>query len=122
MSSRPTILVVDDDPPIVKMLNEVLTLEGYAVEVALNGLEAVHVMEQASPVQRIMLLDLNMPIMDGFGVIRWLTEHPEQRGRTKVIAISAYNFLAMVGDDQVDGKLSKPISPDTLLAKLAEVS
>lgn len=121
MSNRRTILVVDDDPAILKMLNEVLSLEGYSVELAVNGLEAVRIVEQSPAVQRIMLLDINMPIMDGFGVIRWFTEHSDNRAHTKIIAISAYNTLDQVTDDQVEAKLTKPLSVDVLLAKLTEV-
>lgn len=120
MSSRPTILVVDDDPAILKMFDEVFTLEGYTIETAVNGLEAVQLVEQSPSVQRIMLLDINMPIMDGFAVIRWFTEHAENRAHTKIIAISAYPLLEQVTDDQVDAKISKPLGVDTLLAMFAK--
>ena len=69
-NSKPTILIVDDDPYIRKMLAEVLGLEGYPYETATNGQEALEALDKSGP--RLILLDLLMPVLDGRGVMNWL--------------------------------------------------
>jgi CheY-like chemotaxis protein len=64
------VLVVDDDPLIVKMLSEPLEREGYKVCVASNGLEALKKVKENQP--DLILLDILMPLMDGFKVTRLL--------------------------------------------------
>ena len=69
MSNRP-ILVVDDDPSILDMVAEILDFEGYAVRTATNGAEALEVVEQVPP--SLVLLDMRMPVLDGWGFARAL--------------------------------------------------
>ncbi len=73
MGARMRMLVVDDEPEIAGMLAEFFEMQGFDVDVAHNGTEAL---EAASslPVD-IMLLDVNMPGMDGFEVCRRVREH-----------------------------------------------
>jgi two-component system response regulator MprA len=59
------ILVVDDDPDTRHLLQLVLELEGYAVDTAANGLDALHRARQIRP--DVIVLDLMMPLMDGCG-------------------------------------------------------
>jgi two-component system, chemotaxis family, chemotaxis protein CheY len=68
------ILVVDDDPTILDVIHDLLTLEGYEVETARNGLEALRMVEHSRPA--LVLLDMRMPLLDGWGFAREL----EQRG------------------------------------------
>ena len=71
MSARP-ILVVDDDPSILAIVAQVLELEGYPVETAPNGAEALKVLERARPA--LVLLDMRMPVLDGWGFAGELSE------------------------------------------------
>ena len=59
------ILVVDDDPSILATVQEILALEGYPVTTAVNGAEALRSIEQARPA--LVLLDMRMPVLDGWG-------------------------------------------------------
>ena len=59
-----SILVVDDDPHLAATLKEFLCQEGYSVEVALSGAEALAIQE-AHPTLSLALVDLIMPVMDG---------------------------------------------------------
>jgi len=68
------ILVVDDDPTILDVIRDLLTIEGYPVETARNGLEALQAVEQFHP--SLILLDMRMPLLDGWGFAREL----ERRG------------------------------------------
>ena len=64
------ILVVDDDPLVVKILKEPLERAGYDVNVARQGLEALQKVKETRP--DLIILDILMPLMDGFKVARFL--------------------------------------------------
>ena len=66
------ILVVDDDPSILATVSEILEFEGYLVVTAANGVEALEVIEQHEP--SLILLDMRMPVLDGWGFARRLVE------------------------------------------------
>jgi chemosensory pili system protein ChpA (sensor histidine kinase/response regulator) len=68
--SKNRILVVDDDPLIVKILKEPLERAGYDVNVARQGLEALQKVKERRP--DLIILDILMPLMDGFKVARFL--------------------------------------------------
>ena len=77
------VLVVDDDPDILDALSEILEVEGYDVQRARNGREALQRLEQAMP--DLVLLDLMMPVMDG-----WAFARSRARGaRPPIIVLSA---------------------------------
>ncbi len=120
MANLPTILIVDDDPSIRKLLVEVLQLEGYPTETASNGREAMDMLARSGP--RVVLLDLLMPVLDGRGVVRELSAMPEQRAQHKIILLSAYVNLEVHADIEADGKLAKPFTVPQLLNVLTTVS
>jgi CheY-like chemotaxis protein len=112
---RPTVLIVDDDPGIRKMLVEVLALEGYPTETANNGQEALDLLPRSGP--RVVLLDLLMPRVDGADVVAALEQQPSERSRHHIILVSAINNLELerFRNLRVDGKLPKPFTVDQLL-------
>lgn len=116
MSRTPTVLIVDDDPAIRKMLVEVLSLEGYPTETAINGQEALNLLARSNG--RVILLDLNMPVLDGRGVISQLESEAATRTRHRVILVSAWTSLETAGDLEVDGKLVKPFTVAQLMSVL----
>jgi CheY-like chemotaxis protein len=71
------ILVVDDDPDIRDSLREVLEDEGYDVTSVGNGREALDYLKQASPRPCVILLDLMMPVMDGWQFRKEQKQDPE---------------------------------------------
>jgi CheY-like chemotaxis protein len=105
-----TILVAEDNPVNCELLRELLEARGYSVIEAPDGQEALRMIEQSHP--DIVLLDIGMPVLDGFAVIRKIRENPSL-ARLPVLAITAY---AMRGDREsvmnagFDGYLSKPIN------------
>jgi len=113
-NSKPTILIVDDDPYIRKMLAEVLTLEGYPYETATNGQEALDILGKGAS-SRLILLDLLMPVLDGRGVMNELRASPEVRARHKVVLVSANDRLEAARDLEPDSMLAKPFTADQLL-------
>jgi two-component system, OmpR family, response regulator MprA len=116
MAQAPTVLIVDDDPAIRKMLVEVLSLEGYATETAVNGRDALDKLASSGP--RIVLLDLLMPEVDGRRVVEELNAHPAEREKHRIILVSAWTILEAARDIKADGTLSKPFTVTQLLAVL----
>jgi len=112
------ILVAEDNPINRELLRELLEARGYSVFEACNGQEALQMMAETPP--DILLLDLGMPVLDGFGVIRKIREDP-RLAALPVLAVTAY---AMQGDrDKImnsgfDGYLSKPINSVLLAQEL----
>lgn len=70
------ILVVDDDPSILETVSEILQFEGYPVCTAANGAEALTVVAAQKP--SLVLLDMRMPVLDGWGFARQLAEQGMQ--------------------------------------------
>jgi DNA-binding response OmpR family regulator len=105
------ILVVDDDPTVRDSLNDVLLAEGYFVIPAENGKQALEVASK-SPVD-LVLLDLNMPVKDGWGTFERLTaEHPF----VPVIIVTARpNQLFTSISAGAGALLEKPMDIPTLL-------
>ena len=113
-----TVLIAEDNPVNRELLRELLEMRGYAVVETCNGQEAMEELHKAQP--DILLLDLNMPVLDGFGTIEKIRKHPTLR-TLPVLAVTAY---AMRGDREkilsagFDGYLSKPIDPTILQQEL----
>ncbi len=115
--NRPTILIVEDDADTREMLGRFLELEGYQVETAANGRQALDRLEAGAPAS-VIVLDLMMPVMDGWQFRR------EQIRRAAlasipVIVVSAAGRERM---ERIDANaiLSKPVDLDELLARIDE--
>lgn len=80
MTSGP-VLVVDDDASILDTVAEFLDMEGYSVECAADGAEALDRIDRAEPA--LVLLDMRMPVLDGWGVVHAL----HQRGKSVPILV-----------------------------------
>jgi two-component system cell cycle response regulator DivK len=113
-----TILIAEDNPTNRELLRELLEIRGYTVAEARDGQEALAMVEQTPP--DILLLDIGMPQLDGFGVVRKLRENPRFVS-LPVVAVTAY---AMQGDREkilnsgFDGYLSKPVNSASLVQEL----
>jgi CheY-like chemotaxis protein len=116
------ILLVDDDDDTSDILRFFLEREGYDVVTAREGGEALRVMtERGEP--NLILLDLAMPGMDGFGVMDALARHPRWVGTPVVVLTASWEVSA--ADVQAlgaDGMLRKPVKPDELLAAVERYS
>jgi CheY-like chemotaxis protein len=110
-----SILVVDDNPLNVKLLRVLLTKAGYDVRTAGDAEEALRMLGDAYR-PRLILLDIQLPGMDGYQLVQRLRGDPEHR-RIPVLAVTSY---AMKGDEQkaldagCDGYIPKPIDTRTL--------
>lgn len=86
-----TILLVDDDPDLVEIVQTFLESRGYRVEVAMDGVEALARLEEMHP--ELVLLDIMMPRMDGWEVARIIKGHPEM-GDIRVVMLTARGEFA----------------------------
>jgi CheY-like chemotaxis protein len=112
------VLVAEDNAVNRELLRELLEARGYTVLEACDGQEALRMIEQTHP--DILLLDIGMPVLDGFAVVRKIRENPGL-ATLPVLAVTAY---AMQGDREnvlnsgFDGYLSKPINARALAEEL----
>ena len=86
-SSGPTVLVVEDYDEVRFMISMALRMNGYQVIEATDGLEAVEVARRERP--DIILMDLNLPVLDGLAATCRIREQPEMRD-VPIVAITAY--------------------------------
>ena len=103
----PRVLVVDDDRSIRQLVRTIVEREGFAVDSACDGVEAIEFLKQKD--YAVILLDLMMPRIDGFGVIAWLKEH-QSEPKPIVLAITAYadQKFKDVDAEVVAGVIRKP--------------
>jgi len=117
-SSRPTILVVDDDEIQRIILNKLLTARNYSLLFARDGIEALNVLKNKHP--SLILMDIMMPNMNGMEATRQLKTNPEFAG-IPVIMITGKSEGEVVNDCMKAGAVDfvvKPYEHATLLAKI----
>ncbi len=112
------ILVVDDDPDVRDAIVGVLEHEGYAVDAASNGLTALARLRAPAP-PSLVLLDLMMPVMDGFEFRVQQLQDPRIAGIPVIVFSSGGDLSEKVIRLRVDACLTKPLDPDTLLGFVA---
>jgi len=113
------ILVAEDDAAGRELIRELLELEGYDVRMTADGREALEALRQP-PAPDLVLLDIQMPELDGYEVMRRMRAIPGL-ATVPVVAFTAY---AMAGDREralaagFDGYITKPIRVATLREEL----
>lgn len=118
--TKPSILIVDDNAANMKLLSFVLVSGGYDVRSAADANEALRILEEFRP--QLILMDLQLPGMDGLELTRRLKADPPFFGTT-IVAVTA---SAMKGDAEkaklagCDGYITKPIDTRAILRVVAE--
>jgi CheY-like chemotaxis protein len=116
----PSVLVVEDDLAVRKMVTQVLCEEGYSVLEAGDGLEAIRIIDQDLRLARqrsVVLLDLRLPTVDGIGVLYHLAAHDDP---VSVVAMSANrDLLASALSAGARGAVCKPFDLEDLLSTIA---
>ena len=106
-----TVLVVDDDTSILDTVSSILSSEGYNVVSASTGEEALKAVASARPL--VILLDMRMPVMDGWAVARAIRE---QGIKVPIVVMTAAESAQRWADEVgAEGYLAKPFGLDELL-------
>jgi two-component system, cell cycle response regulator DivK len=112
------ILIVEDNEQNLYLTTFLLEKQGYDVIQARNGQEGLNVAAAERP--DLILLDIQLPVMDGYEVARRL-RHPEETRSIPIVAVTSY---AMAGDREAilaagcEGYIEKPIDPDTFAEEI----
>ena len=116
------LLIVEDDPDILKLLDTTLTFSGYRVITARNGIEGLEVIHEQRPA--IVIADIMMPELDGFGLVHRLRINPETRDIPVVFITATYvtpedrDFAYNIGATQF---IQKPLNLERFLGTIAEL-
>ncbi len=126
MDRQPYVLVVDDDPDILENIITVLETEPYRLATARDGKRCIEMIEQDVP--DLLILDLLMPRMDGWGVIREMRSEPRY-AKVPIMVLTTviedasrrrYELeTGMAMDVQV--YMQKPVAPTELIRRVAQL-
>lgn len=114
------ILIIEDNEQNLYMMTFLLEKHGYQVSQACNGIEGIELAKQVNPA--LILLDIQLPGMDGYAVARGLKDS-KALADISIVAVTSY---AMVGDREkamasgCDGYIEKPIDPETFMEKIRQ--
>lgn len=112
------ILIIEDNERNLYLITFILQKHDYTVIQARDGLEGIKLARETKPL--LILLDIQLPIMDGYSVARELQNDPELKS-IPIVAVTSY---AMVGDKErimaagCTGYIEKPIDPDTFVSDM----
>ena len=115
------ILSVDDSPTVQRLIDMILSSQGYQVVLASDGEEGIVKAKQEKPA--VVLVDFVMPKMNGFQVCKTLKEDPEFKNTPIILVTSkgdkvGSKFVDVLG---ITEYFTKPFQPEELLAKIREV-
>ena len=116
--SKYTVLIVDDIPVNIILLKTMLTRTNVRILTATNGEEALEIVRKSKP--DLILLDIQMPIMNGWEVLRTINDDPELKG-TAVIVVSAFTSPEDIEQSMrlgAAGFIKKPVIMDILLSSV----
>ena len=114
----PRVLIIEDDRDTREMLGRFLELEGFEVRTAANGQIALDALREGDPGDCVILLDLMMPVMDGWQFRQHQARDPELAA-IPVIVITAAGPRDAVPPIQADAWLSKPVDLERLVQTIA---
>lgn len=115
------VLVVDDDPGVVELIVTRLAIAAFETRTACNGADAIQRLAEFRP--EALVLDINMPVLDGFGVLAHMKAHG-LIATTQTLVLTARNNAADVAQAVQMGArdyLAKPFSEAQLLQRVARL-
>ena len=119
----PLIYVIDDEPSIARLVQINLEREGYAVQTALDGLEALQALQNNTVQPDLLLLDIMMPYMDGFELLTRL-QWDVQFNHIPIVMMTARSRdedMLLAKHLGANTYLTKPINPVQLLSIVRDV-
>jgi CheY-like chemotaxis protein len=115
-STKPAILIVDDEFGLAEMLREMLHDSGYEVTLAINGRLALEILGEGKI--DLVLTDMMMPVMDGPELAAAMRDHHRYRD-TPIIMMTSLPTSVHQPEGLFDAVLRKPFTPDLLLKTMA---
>jgi CheY-like chemotaxis protein len=112
---RADILYVEDDAELRETVCGLLRDEGYAVDGAVDGREALDYLHR-SPAPGLILLDMQMPVMDGREFLEHVSEEPDLAGTPITVISGAVRTSILAGPRGIEFRLAKPFDTESLLA------
>ncbi len=119
MSGRPKILIVDDEPDVLLTLRVILEAEGFDPALAADGETALRRIDAEHP--DLVLLDIMMPVLDGWFVLAELAGRPKKPYVIVCSAKSADVDRARARELGADAYVTKPFDPDALVQRMRAV-
>ena len=116
----PTVLVADDDEDLCALLRTNLEADGFVVLVAGDGRRALEIIESENP--DVVLLDIMMPVLDGYGVLERLSKNPHDRTKVILITAKASSHDRLQGWELgADEYVTKPFDLTSLLKRVRQL-
>lgn len=115
----PPVLIVDDDPTNLFVLDEFVRAAGFSTVTATNGVEAIAASQEHSPA--LILMDISMPVMDGFEATRQILTSSHNDWRPIILAVSANvtpEWRATCFEVGMEDFVEKPVDFDKLVEQL----
>lgn len=112
MSDNVSILVVDDEQIVIKSCERVLKSEGYTINTAANGQEAINILQKKD--YDLVITDLKMPEVDGIDLIKWLKSSKPQTGIVVITGYPSQETIKDALDLGIVDYLPKPFTPAIL--------
>jgi two-component system OmpR family response regulator len=119
---QPTILVVDDDPDLQKLIRTYLSLEGFKIRAALKRDDILVALRQQPPPD-LILLDVQLPDANGFDILAKMRQHPVLKTMPVIMLTAEATREAVLRGLQggADGYITKPFEPDMLITAVRAV-
>ena len=122
--TQPTAVVVEDDQIVITLLEHMLSRHGFGVRTALDGRQAADFMETLAVPPTLVLLDVMLPYMDGFELIKRIREHATW-SEVPIIMLTGksqeHNIVRAL-DDGANDYILKPFRPRELMARIRRVT
>ena len=119
---HPTVLVVDDDPDLQKLIRTYLSLEGFSVRAALKRDDILVALRQ-QPAPDLILLDVQLPDANGFDILQRMRHHPVLKTMPVIMLTAEATRESVLRGLQggADGYVTKPFEPDLLITAVKAV-
>lgn len=108
----PSVLVVDDEPTIRALVAKIVERAGFGVDVARDGAEAIAKLEETN--YSVLVVDLMMPVVDGYGVVDWVREHAAPKPAIIVVSAADSAALRRFDGSVVHSIIRKPFDVEIL--------
>ena len=117
-SEEKSILIVDDDKTVLLVFKEILASQGYSVDTAEMGTEAIE--KSKTKYYNLALLDIRLPDMSGTELLTKMHEARPKMVKIMVTGYSSLDYAIEAANKGADAFLTKPVKPDSLLKVVEE--